>query len=531
MKSFIDFIKEEIDLRGNTGIPDDFMRNSDRQAGQNLNIRVDDPSQMRQYGPRIMQLVDQSKRYIYSGNQEEVEERLVKLEVLAKNIILEQYQDILDASEKPVELDIKMLRPNQSVSQVMPDMEDVEASPPPRQEELRDTEIKKSVDKKKLLNALNQGEAKATKNIVRYSDAVEPGLREIFGEQWRTILNIWLETIDVADKLDWIFPIAAKSQMMKNVPEGMAGACQVNWEKEDKDEDENEEDDNDNTQTCTMDDGVQCCGDQEDFDKIVIKAVGLDFPMLLHEAVKGIWQLLKSGAIKDDEELAKIIADNTGTFEDEAQDFRYGVPLQAMFRDFINACSNSNSYNNMNARVYAKLALDSERGGSFTDGQFLEIFKAMLSSFDISNVQGKLEFNLNTEKFASSSAKRQIERIIKEIVDEEKAYEEELNQWEMEQKFGSSSYKEEDDDIDMGDHEDDYNAYLKDSGISNSNTDEEDDDDVDTLLDKLSSAKTDAERDAIKKKLDKLMESLSVDGMAIYQNEIKMILEKKHTRK
>jgi hypothetical protein len=45
--------------------------------------------------------------------------------------------------------------------------------------------------------------------------------------------------------------------------------------------------------------------------------------------------LLKSGAIKEDEEMAQLIAQNTSSFEDESQDFRYGVAMQAMFRDFI----------------------------------------------------------------------------------------------------------------------------------------------------------------------------------------------------
>jgi hypothetical protein len=32
-------------------------------------------------------------------------------------------------------------------------------------------------------------------------------------------------------------PIDMKSDMMKNMPEGMAGACQVTWEKDEEDED------------------------------------------------------------------------------------------------------------------------------------------------------------------------------------------------------------------------------------------------------------------------------------------------------
>jgi hypothetical protein len=41
MKSFSDFIKEEIDLRGNKGIPDNLMGDSDRQASANLGISID----------------------------------------------------------------------------------------------------------------------------------------------------------------------------------------------------------------------------------------------------------------------------------------------------------------------------------------------------------------------------------------------------------------------------------------------------------------------------------------------------------
>jgi hypothetical protein len=33
--------------------------------------------------------------------------------------------------------------------------------------------------------------------------------------------------------------------------------------------------------------------------------------------------------------MAQLIAQNTSSFEDESQDFRYGVAMQAMFRDFI----------------------------------------------------------------------------------------------------------------------------------------------------------------------------------------------------
>jgi hypothetical protein len=61
MKSFSDFIKEEIDLRGNN-IPDNLMGDSDRQASANLGISIDNPAQMRTYGPQIMNLIGQSSK-------------------------------------------------------------------------------------------------------------------------------------------------------------------------------------------------------------------------------------------------------------------------------------------------------------------------------------------------------------------------------------------------------------------------------------------------------------------------------------
>lgn len=464
MKNYLDFIKEEIDLRGNKGVPDDFMNSSDRQASTNLGIRVNDPRQMQEYGPQIMQLVGRGKQLMQGNlNPTQFEARLVRLEELAKNVVLSEYGELLDAGAdgKPIELDIKFLRPRQNVSDEIGDMDDVPARP--AQQVIRDENIKNAVDKKKILNVINQGEAKATKSIIQFSELIEPVLREEFGEQWQTILNVWLQTTDVANKLDWIMPIEIKSQMMKNAPEGMAGACQVKWE---KDEDEDEDDSQAQVQTQeepTFDDDVELVGDQEDFNKIVIKAVGVDFPMLIHEAVKGIYQLLKSGAIKDDEELAKVIADNTNSFEDESQDFRYGVPAQAMFRDFINACKDSDKYSNMNARVYAKLALDKDRGGSFTDAEFLQTTKAIFASFDLAQDGRNLEFTLNQEKFAASTAKRNIEIIIADIVAAEKEYEEQMKEWESEQALGAYS----DDDSKYSDDDNTaFKDYLSDNDIA-----------------------------------------------------------------
>jgi hypothetical protein len=534
MKSFSDFIKEEIDLRGNKGIPNNLMGDSDRQASANLGIDIDNPAQMRTYGPQIMNLMRQSEQIVGRGlNRDQLEERLVKIETLAKNIVLSEYGELLAATDKPVNLIVKLIRDRRrGVSSEIPDMDNVPAKPV-RQEVIRDADLRNAVDKKKILNVLNQGEAKATKNIIQYSELVEPGLREIFGEEWRTILDVWLQTTDVANKLDWIMPIDMKSDMMKNMPEGMAGACQVTWE---KDEDDEEDDKENQTQSEEeydeeYDEEVDFEGDQDDYDSITIKAVGVDFPMLLHEAIKGIWALLKSGAIKEDEEMAQLIAQNTSSFEDESQDFRYGVAMQAMFRDFILACKDNNRYSNMNARIYAKISLDKDRGGDFSDAEFLELTKSLFSTFDLVR-ERSLDFKLNQDKFESSDAKNKIERLIAGIIQAEMKYEKEMEEWNAEsEKENETEYSMDDDSR--------FDDYLKDSGIGKAVNDDIVKDVVDmsdSELDEL--YKTPKGKREIQELVDDLLDKGEFskiprfskylkEGIDIYLREISNINEKK----
>jgi hypothetical protein len=84
MKNFEQFIKEEVDLRGNTGVPDDFMRKSDEEARKNLGVRPDDESQMRNLWPSFEGAMRQSQQILSTGpngqrlSQQEVQEKIRK---------------------------------------------------------------------------------------------------------------------------------------------------------------------------------------------------------------------------------------------------------------------------------------------------------------------------------------------------------------------------------------------------------------------------------------------------------------------
>lgn len=130
----------------------------------------------------------------------------------------------------------------------------------------------------------------------------------------------------------------------------------------------------------------------------------------------------------------------------------------------------------MNARVYAKLALDKDNGGDFEDGEFLEISKSIFSSFNLEE-GNKLEFVLDADKFNSSTAKKKIEGLISDIVEAEKDYEKQLSEWEMDKQF-SDDREEEQDDVD----DEEFNDFLSDYGISSKQEEEqEEEQDLSTM--------------------------------------------------
>ena len=490
MKNFEQFIKEEVDLRGNTGVPDDFMRKSDEEARKNLGVRPDDESQMRNLWPSFEGAMRQSQQILSTGpngqrlSQQEVQERITKLEKLAEKVVRDQFDEILDASIKPIELDIKLV-PMGSVNREIEDINQVpqqakqpteeeqeeqderdeenqeqeEQTPEERMEgeETPGTDLVAAVEKKKILNMITQAAGKSTKDIIRASDIVDAGLQEIFGDGYRTILNLWVQMSDIADKMDWVIPIDRKAGMMKDMPGGMAGAVQVKWE--------------------------SFSGNlyninlllEKEATKIVIKSTGVDFPMLIHETIKGIFLFLQSGAIKKDKKTAEIVKKATSSFMDEAQDFRYGPPALQMLLLFVNKFSESGDYKRLEARVFTMLAVDKERAMSEaknaspehkellqkkasiarTDKEFLDIMKSIFSVFDSVERGGKIEFTVNEEKFSTSLAKREVKKIIDYIVEDIEDYKREIEEWEQEQREREeeSKYRQDDEPSQSGDDE------------------------------------------------------------------------------
>jgi hypothetical protein len=390
MKNFKKFL-EEVTIKGNPGVPNEgdkqpgdknYLSDIERRAKDRMGLTGrEHPSQL---GPRMMQLL-QTSLQMTRGKEEE-------LEKLATDVILDNFSDILG----DVELDIKLVRSGQEVANFMNEESD-EQPEMPSFRQIVDPELIKRIHKAKLGNVIIQGEAKNTKHIL-HKEEVKGAINEIFGEQRGSeIFRTWDELSKLADKMDWIIPIEVKADMMERSPQGMAGAVKVDWTpKKDKDEEPSDDEQDFNNEEEN---------NEEESYTPVIRARGIDFPMLLHEAVKGIFELIASisqpGMDADEKEIemAETVKINVSSFEDEAEDFRTGPEIAADFRDFINKNVKSSYTPNMRAFIFGKM-MDPNY---MTTDEFLNLFRGVLNE--------------------TPEARTKIDDMIDEVVQELKSYE------------------------------------------------------------------------------------------------------------
>ena len=417
MKSFLDFLNEAT-IKGNTGVPGEGPEGRGEPSylsGVDAEGRRKGAGDPRQIGGRMWQMMMDNKSLI-RGKEEEIEK-------FAESIIKSVYSGFMDN----VELDLKIVRDGNAVKQFM-DEEDKKKKERNEKEKKKkedkkdnvrksdNAQLRLEIDKRKLANAITQGEAKNTKLIIQMPECLE-GLKRILGDRDGAQLHRQLlEMTDLADKMDWIIPVQAKADMMERHPEGMAGACSVDWEDENEDEDENEEKqdaaqnvlDELQNKDADLNEMSEELEEMMSSGKPVIRARGVDFVMLIHEAVKGIYELIASRGIPEDEELASNVFLNTETFEDEAEDFRYGPPIAADLRDFINANKKTDLYPNVREFVFGKMI-------EMPAEEFLPLMKGILKK--------------------TAEARTIIDRLVDEVVDELESYDSAKSEYDMKQRF------------------------------------------------------------------------------------------------
>ena len=158
--------------------------------------------------------------------------------------------------------------------------------------------------------------------------------------------------------------------MMEQNPSGFAGASYVDWKP--KAEDETEEEYKEWTGEESEDDMFDM--EMEEVEKTpVVRAVGVDFPMLLHETVKGILQLLGLEGLPEDESVARTVLMNTG-LSDEPEDWKYGPRIAKDFFTFLSENERIDEIPNLREEFFRTL-LDRQ---TMETKDFLELVKGIL---------------------------------------------------------------------------------------------------------------------------------------------------------
>jgi hypothetical protein len=161
----------------------------------------------------------------------------------------------------------------------------------------------------------------------------------------------------------------------------------------------------------------------------VIKAVGVDFPMLLHETVKGLYELLSAPGLPEEESVAKTVLMNTG-LKDEPEDWKYGPRIAKDLSAFLNENERIDEIPNLREEFFRTL-LDKE---TMETKDFLELVKGILTKTP--EARAKVDSMID-DLINDLDYDNQMKKYEEEMAD----YERKMKEWEQSQKGGGTTEK------------------------------------------------------------------------------------------
>lgn len=196
------------------------------------------------------------------------------LEVLAKEVLLEAYPIV---EQTGIEVEARLTQPE---ALTLPQ------SNPPDQEDVEEFLEKAGIDRRRIINAITQGASvRGAKAFYLFKDILD-ALDESLIERYNTILNNAFGVYDDDNAIAMFLAMVAQN----TAPQ--AGESEVEW------------DDEEGT--------------------LKIKAKALIFPILVHELVKGLYEILSLQGFSGDAEKNKQIVAKVDRVSNEPEDLRYG---------------------------------------------------------------------------------------------------------------------------------------------------------------------------------------------------------------
>jgi hypothetical protein len=448
--SKFDHFISEATLRGNTGFPGETPSNDKNQDIYNtsggegnfidaiLTANQEEAQRMRREIPQdISNLMGNAieAQEMQRGHEQELSD-------LAVEVIRQVYGTFLD----DVILDLKIVtRPDQSLRDKMEKCKNCQL---PNFVELEDQEIIDEINRRKIIRTVQQGKGLNVKEIINLpmvSKRLKQILGENEGEEYRRLAN---KIAAGAHFYDLTLTPAQKSSMFRDAP---PGACDIDIEKP-KTKDEQEEEKEINPEDLL--DDIQKDGEinpdmaqaLEGTQSTVI-ARALDFGLLIHESVKGVYKLITQTLLMQvgdtlGLEAADIVKANTETMMDEIEEQAIGKNLQKILGIVINTNSRAESIiNNLSSKDdYEGLAAFTEQLHWLFYGKlaqitpakrFLELINSVLSQCfnpDGNTLKPISEIGRNMNR-------RDIDTIINQCLDDMDA-EREYQDWKK--KYGGS---------------------------------------------------------------------------------------------
>lgn len=350
---FNNFISEAT-LRGNTGLPGETPandKNSDvyNTRGGEGNFIDSILTSNREEAERMMREIPNDVHGLMSNVHQAIRIQRGKeseLSELAVEIIRNVYGTFID----DVLLDLKIVpAPDQSLNNKMKKCKDCEL---PDLVELKDQRIIDEINKRKILRTVQQGKGLNVKEIINLP-MVSKRLKEILGdsegEKYRILAN---KIAAGAHYYDLTLTPSQKASMFRQAP---PGACDITIEKP-KAEEKKEIDPKDILNDIQKDGKINPDMEQalEGIQSTVI-ARALDFGLLIHESVKGIYKLITQTLLMQvgqslGLEAADIVKANTETKMDEIEEQAIGKSLQKVLGLVINTNSRAEAIlNNLNS--------------------------------------------------------------------------------------------------------------------------------------------------------------------------------------
>tara|TARA_R110000772_G_scaffold20466_5_gene56917 strand:- start:76490 stop:77926 length:1437 start_codon:yes stop_codon:yes gene_type:complete len=409
----------EANIRNNRGLSQEYIdgikRDEQREAHRKLQSReVEHPSRIMPMVEEIMRiqggrLVMTQEGFYPEWNDMDKKENI---EQLAVSIIEDRYGRLLDVLN--IEMDIKLVDPNELEEMKQgDDMEDGDGGEPPvppEYEETNDSSFRDDVDKRKIANIITQGSAKNVHRLIHlYKDTIED-----FDVRLFELMDKLIKSNEV---MEWMVPEEqpGNGAMIRQM---MNGFSQTEFDPPEAEQEAQERAENIDAEE-VLEEGNYDEVEQEfeDWDsKITVKARAIDLVVLLHECVKGIFEVLGYGSLpQHDEQRATDIMANTDTLNDEFEDLRYGPRIRQDLLNWFNSNEKSNELEDGFEYFWADMM-------NINSNDFLNLF------YDI--VVGKTG---SSDRWLNTYLDGKIEEVRK-LQQDQYEYDQKKNSWENQQK-------------------------------------------------------------------------------------------------